>query len=207
MSVLQNIILGLSIAIPVGPSSIITINNGFKYGFRSAIITSLGIIAADTLCLLIVYFGLSNFVITAPMKFILLIVGACILIHIAVQDSKVMKSNIHQSSKKKKKYTESFTNGFFINFSNPMAVVFWLGIYGSLLTTDNTSSANSNTLLLSMAIILGIFLWQLVLSSLSHWGIKYVKEKVFRLLFPVANIILVLYGFNFAYKAILIAIE
>jgi threonine/homoserine/homoserine lactone efflux protein len=59
--IVRNIFLGLSLAAPLGPSSVAVIQNGLKWGFQRALMTGIGVTLADTTYLLVVFFGLSGF--------------------------------------------------------------------------------------------------------------------------------------------------
>ena len=59
--ILQNIVLGISLAAPIGPANIAVIRRGLKYGFLPAFLVGLGVVFADMTYLLLIYFGLANF--------------------------------------------------------------------------------------------------------------------------------------------------
>jgi len=46
--ILQHVILGITIAAPIGPASMAIIRNGLKDGFIGGFKTALGVVAADT---------------------------------------------------------------------------------------------------------------------------------------------------------------
>ena len=54
--VLRNILLGISLAAPIGPSGVAVIQNGL----RRAFLTGLGVTLADATYLLVVFFGISS---------------------------------------------------------------------------------------------------------------------------------------------------
>ena len=58
--VLRNILLGISLAAPIGPSGVAVIQNGLRRGFRRAFLTGLGVTLADATYLLVVFFGISS---------------------------------------------------------------------------------------------------------------------------------------------------
>ena len=51
--IVRNILLGLSLAAPLGPSSVAVIQNGLKWGFRRAFLTGTGVTLADTTYLVV----------------------------------------------------------------------------------------------------------------------------------------------------------
>lgn len=60
--IIRNIILGISLAAPIGPVNIEVIRRGLNFGFFPAFLLSIGAASADTTYLLLIYFGLSSFI-------------------------------------------------------------------------------------------------------------------------------------------------
>jgi threonine/homoserine/homoserine lactone efflux protein len=190
---LQNIILGLSIAAPVGPASITIIKNGLKYGFLSAWISALGIVFVDFFYFLAVYFGISYVMSNPIMKILLQIYGTTILLYmgyLGIKDffqKKVIDFKILSNSK------AFFLQGISINLSNPLAIVYWTGVYASILiTTKQTTKIEG--LFLGSGIVFGILIWHTGLSFVSHWAKSIFKEKNVKYISLISGIIFLYYG-------------
>ena len=67
------------------------------------------------------------------------------------------------SSGEKEHPLKSFLSGFAIAISNPLNIIFWIGIYGSVLTSAMNTIGKEQALWYSAAILLGlcfgIYLW------------------------------------------------
>src|SRR5665648_151221 len=82
---LRNILLGISLAAPIGPAGLAVIQAGLRHGFLRAFITGLGVTLADTTYLLLVFFGLSGLIGIPLVKVLIWSLGALVLIYLGVQ--------------------------------------------------------------------------------------------------------------------------
>lgn len=201
MNIFANFLLGISLAAPLGPASTVIIRNGLKHGFIGGIVTALGVVSADLTYLLIVYFGLSSFIGIPLVKMGLWIFGALVLIYLGYQSIREYFSKINMNKFDDRKTTNLFLHGYSVNISNPLAVVFWAGIYGSILASQGSSLSGTWGLLLSLTIIIGILIWHTFLSFLTFWGNRFFKEKYFKYIALISGLTLIWYGLTFAYKA------
>ncbi|MFH0773670.1 MAG: LysE family transporter [bacterium] len=199
---LQNIVLGITIAAPIGPASMAVIRSGLRGGFLSGFKTALGVIAADTTYLLIVFFGLSYFISIPLVKVGLWIFGSLVLFYFGYHGIKDFFKKIKIKKNEREKDTNLFILGYSINISNPMAVIWWSAIFGSILASSSYTTSKIEGLFLSLTIVIGILMWHTFLSFLTHWGNRFVKENNFRYVAGLSGIILIWYGVTFAYKVI-----
>lgn len=65
---MRYILLGLSLAAPIGPVNAAQLDKGVRYGFFHAWLVGLGAMAADAVFMLLIYFGLAHFLTTPFMK-------------------------------------------------------------------------------------------------------------------------------------------
>ena len=59
-----------------------------------------------------------------------------------------------------------FTAGFFMSILNPLTILFWLGIYGSMLAKTAGVSTGFHIILNSIAILIGIILVDFIIDYL-----------------------------------------
>jgi threonine/homoserine/homoserine lactone efflux protein len=97
--------------------------------------------------------------------------------------------------------------GYLVNISNPIAVVFWLGIFGSLISASGEAAAETTALQQGLAILAGILTWHTSMSMLTHWGKRFVNERSARIISIVAGLALIGFGLRFAYNAIITIIS
>ncbi len=91
--------------------------------------------------------------------------------------------------------------GYLVNVSNPIAVVWWVGVFGSLLAESGVTGARLSALVLSSSILLGILGWHSAVSLLTHWGGRFVSGRSARLVSLAAGLALVAFAARFAYAA------
>ena len=92
----------------------------------------------------------------------------------------------------------SFIAGYLITLSNPMTIVWWVGVFGSIISpTIHSALANS------FAIIGGVLLWFLTLSLLLHWGNKFINKKTMKYVSLIAGLIIIGFGLYFGYNAVI----
>lgn len=92
--------------------------------------------------------------------------------------------------------------GYLVNISNPLAVVWWLGIFGSLLGASSGGAGQINALFSSSTILIGILFWHSMISLLTHWGKRLLNATSARYISIIAGIVLILFGIRFAINAL-----
>jgi threonine/homoserine/homoserine lactone efflux protein len=200
--ILRNIFLGISIAAPIGPASLAVIQNGLRRGFLRAFLTGLGVTVADATILLVIYFGLSGFVHLPLVKVLIWVFGAIVLFYLGSMSIREAQGKIDLETAKVSTTGNPLWVGFLVNISNPLAIVWWLGIFGSLLGSATGSAAKIDALLSSSTILIGILCWHCTTSLLTHWGRRFLNERTARVILVVAGVALILFGIRFAYNAI-----
>lgn len=210
--ILRNILLGITLAIPIGPASLAVIQTGLRAGFLRAWLTGLGVTLADTTYLLVVYFGLSGFMGIPVVKVVVWILGALMLFYLGWQSLRVIRGDGRQLELSEDTPDISpprFTGrnpllvGYLVNISNPIAVVFWVGIYGSLIGAAVAAGGDKTDALVSgAAILVGILIWHTTTSFLSHWGRRVLNEKITHILTALAGVFLIVFGLRFAWFAL-----
>jgi L-lysine exporter family protein LysE/ArgO len=208
--VLRNILLGISLAAPIGPAGVAVIQGGLRGGFWRAFATGLGVTLADTTYLLLVFFGLASFISIPAVKVLVWLFGAGVLIYLGVASILSARRGVDIPAVpalegKALPERNPFLTGYLVNISNPLAIVFWVGIYGSLLGTSMGGESRLQALLLSASILVGILIWHTTASVLSHWGRRFLNAGWIKGISIAAGVILILFGVRFgAYATILL---
>lgn len=197
---LRNVLLGIMLAAPIGPAAVTVIQSGLRYGFSRAFQTGLGITSADLTYMLVVYFGLANFIEIPAVKAAIWTLGAAALLYLGVQSLREGGRQIDFTAPPPQTNRPPFLVGYVVNISNPLAVVFWLGIFGSLISSSAGPALSA--LAQGLAILAGILSWHTFMSGLTHWGKRFVNVRSARLIAIVVGAALVLFGLRFAYQAL-----
>ena len=207
-TLLQNILLGLTLAAPIGPVNLEIIKRGLNSGFKQAFLTGTGAMCADTTYLILIFFGLTSFLNFAFMKIFLGIAGSIILMYLGVMSARDFFSSANQHKKSNQEpanrrlFNSSFVTGYVLAISSPMTIVWWTGVFGALLAAQTIIHTNISAFFSCLSILLGCFLWVFFLAAALHWGKKIVNEKIVGFISLAAGISLVLFGIYFLYRTI-----
>lgn len=162
----KGLVIGFSIAAPVGPIGVLCIKRSLAGGHMQGFISGLGAATADAVYGCIAGFGLTavaNFLIAQQM--ILKIIGGLFLCYMglstflskpALQEVRIQEDNL----------LGSYLSVFFLTLTNPMTILSFVAIFAGLglATTSNYLSA----MMLVVGVFLGSALWWFVLSSLAN---------------------------------------
>jgi threonine/homoserine/homoserine lactone efflux protein len=175
MLIVRNILLGFSLAAPIGPVNVEIIKAGLKKGFLPAILVGLGAMTADTTYLLLTYFGFTYFLVVPVIHTIISIAGTLILGYLGIMSIKESFSDFPLAAQHLP-LDHYYKTGFLIAITSPMTIVWWVGVFGTLVAT----STRAVSLINCFAIILGAAIWGTSLSVLLHWGKKFVNERTMK---------------------------
>ncbi|MFA6992081.1 MAG: LysE family transporter, partial [Candidatus Gracilibacteria bacterium] len=126
-SIISGIILGITIAAPIGPTNIETIRRGFRDGWKSAFSFTLGVMLALVLYLGLATIGLSYLTQYKSFNLSLLGFGTFVLLYLAYGGlmGYLNKEKINLSSNVDSK--KHFVPGIILTIGNPGLLAFWTG--------------------------------------------------------------------------------
>ncbi|TKD72053.1 LysE family translocator [Pseudalkalibacillus hwajinpoensis] len=198
---IAHIVLGLSIAAPLGPINIEIMKRGIHKGFWSSLFVGAGGMSADLLLMYLMFFGLAAFVKVSYVQVSLLILGAIILTLSGIQGCISEVSLDEEKDKEQSGLFSSYATGFMIAAFNPMNLLFWLGIYGSVLSVSLQQPDKWQAFFLSALVFIGIGLWNVNLCMTVHFGKSLLKPRILRAISVTASLVLLFFGLRFGYLA------
>ncbi|RLL40604.1 amino acid transporter [Oceanobacillus piezotolerans] len=204
---LSYFLLGLSLAAPIGPVNAAQLDRGIKEGFFPAWFVGLGSIIADIFYMFIVYLGIVHIVEITFVKTFLWLFGGFVLIYTGMESilsSKEIRANLER---KKEPLHKSFLAGFLISISNPLTILFWVGIYGSVLAKTATTYGPQALILYSFAIFIGLFTWDISMAAVSSGFRKILNEQVLKGIALLSGLSLIGFGIYFGWQGILLLRE
>lgn len=196
------ILLGLTLGAPIGPVNAAQLDHGIKHGFFHSWLVGLGAMIADGVFMLFIFFGVVHFLEIPFMQTFLWIFGAFVLIYTGIES--IISSRKIQTRNERNKDTtwKSFFTGFFISILNPLSILFWLGIYGSILTTTMNQFGKDELLLYSGAIFIGLFLWDLTMATVSSIFRNYFATRFLVYISIISGVFLIAFGIFFGLQGI-----
>ncbi len=201
------VFLGLSLSAPIGPVNAAQLDKGIRGGFLPAWLVGLGAIAADIIYMLLVYFGVIHFLNTPFMKSFLWLFGFFILTYTGIDSLKQAGKLSLSEMRGREPLMKSFISGFMMSLSNPLSILFWLGIYGSVLAQTAATSNTRDLVVNSCAIIAGVLLWDITMAGFASIFRKILTDRVIRVVSVLSGISLIGFGLYFGYEAILLLME
>lgn len=199
---LSYIILGFSLAAPIGPVNAAQLEKGIKHGFWHAWLIGLGAMVADAVFMLLIYFGLAHFLSTPFAKTFLWLFGGFILIYTGVESFKTSHTLSVSDQRSSESYAKSFYAGFLLTFSNPVSILFWLGIYGSILATTAQRYGALELLLYSSGIFIGLMLWDVAMATIASMFQRFLHQGFLVLISRAAGLCLIGFGIYFEWQAV-----
>lgn len=198
------IVLGLTLAAPIGPVNSARINKGIKNGFWHAWIVGAGSMLADATFMLLIYMGLVQFLNIPIVQIFLWLFGGFVLIYSGIESvTKVNKLHLSMMARQKDSLLSCFLLGFFMSVTSPLSILFWLGIYGSILAKTVNSFGTSHLLLYSSMIFLGLTLWDICVAGLTTGLRRFLNEKLLTVISVISGISLIGFGVYFGIQGIL----
>jgi threonine/homoserine/homoserine lactone efflux protein len=190
---IRGLIIGFSIAAPVGPIGILCIRRTLAEGRASGFLSGLGAATADALYGCVAGFGLT--VISAfliDQRAWIQLIGGVFLLALGIKTLKSAPAE-HAAGASGQGVVASYVSTFFLTLTNPMTILSFAGIFAALGVAETGGNLSA-----AAQLVLGVFIgsaaWWLLLSG----GVGLVRERLSSGLLAWTNrlsgIILVIFG-------------
>lgn len=197
---LKGLILGFSIAAPVGPIGIHCIRKTLQFGRLSGLFSGLGAAVGDLIYGVIAAFGLtviSNVLLAE--EFWLKLVGGIFLIYLGIKTffhktEIVVGKKVHQTS-----LTKDFFTTLVLTITNPLTILAFIAIFAGL----GISTEGKSPFLLVTGVFFGSALWWLILCEFVTLFRKKIEEKMMMWLNRIAGVMIFSFGLAALATAIL----
>ncbi len=196
------VLLGLSLAAPIGPVNSAMINKGIKNGFWHAYVVGAGSIIADGFFMFLVYLGLYQFLNVPIIQIFLWLFGAFVLLYTGLESILKVDKVTLSYNRSKDSLLSCFFVGFIMSITSPLSIMFWLGIYGSVLAETAHTQGTGTLFIYSCMILLGLTLWDLFMSTLTSGFRKFMNEKMLKGISIISGLSLLGFGIYFGQKGI-----
>ncbi|MBP0726291.1 LysE family transporter [Bacillus sp. RG28] len=160
----KGVVIGLSIAAPVGPIGVLCIRRTLAQGKLVGLVSGLGAATADAIYGLIAAYGLttiSNFLV--GQQYWLQLIGGLFLCYLGIKTLKA-KSTYSSEHTQRKSVLSAYLSILFLTLTNPMTILSIIAIFSGLGLSISQSSEGT-----AFVLVLGVFggstLWWILLSS------------------------------------------
>lgn len=127
----DGILLGLPLAISIGPAFFALLQTSIRYGFNTAAALATGVIISDLACVVVAYLGAHSWFSDPDVKVIIGLTGGVVLIIFGTFNLFAKPKDYGAADKdleiKRPGFWINVLKGFFLNILNPFVIVFWLG--------------------------------------------------------------------------------
>lgn len=201
MIFLSYVFLGLSLAAPIGPVNAAQMDKGIKHGFFNAWVLGLGSVTADLIYMLAVFLGLAHLIEIPIVKAFLWLFGFFVLVYTGIEGLLSSRSMELSNRRGKESLQKSFVTGFLMSISNPLTILFWLGIYGSVLAKTAAMYDFEQLLFYSSAIIIGLLIWDISMAFVASGARKLLTAKFLTTITLISSLSLIGFGLYFGFEA------
>jgi len=188
---LQGIILGFSIAAPVGPIGVLCIRRTLAHGRTAGLISGLGAATADAFYGCIAGFGLtlvSNFLVNQQLW--IRVIGGIFLFYLGIKIFLSKPAEVSASVKSNSLFG-SYSSTLFLTLTNPATILSFAAIFAGLGVLEGSYF---DAIILVIGVFVGSALWWLFLS----FGIDVVRmrfsQRGFVWINRISGMILVMFG-------------
>ncbi|HRS19005.1 MAG TPA: LysE family translocator [Bacteroidales bacterium] len=190
---LEGIIIGILVSIPMGPIGVLCVQRTVHQGRRSGLISGLGAAVADSSFAFIAGFGLTFLTdFFKSQQFYLMFGGAIVLIFLGFRlfftdtIKEVKKYRIQRANP----YTD-FMSVFLLTLSNPITILFF-GLVFTGLGVVKENIVQTGTLI--GGIFLGAICWWFILTTVVSYFRNLFKIRIIFWINKVAGMLIVLFG-------------
>jgi threonine/homoserine/homoserine lactone efflux protein len=199
---LQGLLLGFSIAAPVGPVALLCIRRTLDRGFVSGLVSGLGAAMADVIYGSIAAAGLTlvaNFL--AGQQFWLRLLGGGFLVCLGIS---TFRSNSTEAAQVREngRLMQDFFSTLALTASNPMTIFAFIAIFGGF-GVQAGSTYRAYAFLLVLGVFLGSALWWLGLSALVNLLRQRMTPRLILAINHTAALAIIIFGLYFITQAYL----
>ncbi len=199
---IKYLLVGLAIALPVGAITVEMTKQGLKNGFINGWAVGLGGMTIDFTLILALYFGLASVLALPYVQLPLWLIGAGFLAMLGYDSIKNADQDITLSGEKpNKSFWSTYKNGILVAVS-PGNLVFWVSVFGTVLTESYQSTHASSFIIAALGILSGILVHDIGLLSIVATTRKVMSRNMIKWSSIIAGGLLFIFAGYFIYEFI-----
>lgn len=184
-SFISNFILGIALALPLGPVTLEILNRGLKGGLKKSLWVVVGTMLAELTYFSMVLLGINKIAESFIVQNVLGLLGVGFLFYLGHGNVKEFFNK--KESKAKEKERNPFASGFLITFLSPLNFFMWAGIIALAMNSNPSFFVISG-------ILWGILFSYICVALVGSFGQKFMNKKRIKYVSLVAGIFLIFYG-------------
>ena len=190
----QGVVLGFSIAAPVGPIGVLCIRRTLQNGFKSGLASGLGAASADAVYGAIAAAGLTlaaDFL--AEQQVWLGFLGGAFLLFLGVKTFRSPPPDAHGQAPSTIKLGGDYLSTFLLTLSNPITIFSFAAMFGGL-NAGSGSGFRAGAFVLVLGVFSGSALWWLGLSVSVNFFRKNFNAGVMQWVNRLAGAVIIVFG-------------
>jgi threonine/homoserine/homoserine lactone efflux protein len=195
---LRGLIIGFSIAAPVGPIGVLCIRRTLAEGRLAGFVSGLGAATADAVYGSIAAFGLT--LITSfllQQSFWLRAVGGIFLLYLGIKTF-ISKPEpvveLTNSAGTRQNLFGDYASTFFLTLTNPLTILSFAGIFAGLGLGSNTYGNYLSAITLVLGVFFGSATWWFILSGITSLFHKKMSSQLMLWVNRISGAIIILFG-------------
>lgn len=193
LTLLSGVIIGLSIAAPVGPIGVLCIRRTLAKGWRAGLVSGLGAATADAFYGGIAAFGLafvSDFLVQQQVW--LRVIGGVFLVFLGGRTILARQKEKAQEDKMLG-LAGAYGSTLLLTLTNPVTIISFVAVFASL-GLGNTAGDYGSATLLVLSVFAGSATWWLVLSGSVSMLRRKVTQRVMMWINRISGTIIIVFG-------------
>ncbi|WP_172129048.1 LysE family translocator [Campylobacter sp. RM16192] len=195
---MQGLLFGFGAAVPIGPINIMIMTAALK-SFLMAFAIGLGAMSADIFYLVLLAFGLLEYLNGDIASKTIGTFGVCYLFYISYMIIKNSNQPIKADEHivvARGNFLKNYFKGFLATLANPYTTGFWLSVASYVKSFENVY-------VVVAGLVVAIFLWILSMPFVVYKSAKFISYNLVRRMNLICAIILVGFSLNLFYKLFL----
>src|SRR3954451_9585667 len=156
----------------------------------------------DGIFIRMLYLGMVNYLGIPIVQIFIWLFGGFVLIYSGFERIKNANTIPLSYSRHKEPLYKCFLAGFVMSITSPLSILFWLGIYGSVLAKTAQTNGTESLLIYSSMIFLGLTFWDIFVAALTTGFRKLLTVRSLIAISIISGASLVLFGVYFGYQGI-----
>ncbi|KKE80284.1 lysine transporter LysE [Bacilli bacterium] len=194
------VIARLAVAMSVGVITVEMTKQGLKNGFIHGKVVGLGGTTIDFVLILALYLVLASILQLPFIQIPMWLIGVVFLLLIRYDSIKNVDKDITLSGEKpNKSLWSTYRNGFFVAIS-PGNIVFWLSVFGAVLTNSYNAAESANFLIIASGVLTGILLHDIGLLTIVATTRKVMSHSMIKGFSIIAGLVLIGFSGYFVYQ-------
>ncbi|MFI5340893.1 MAG: LysE family translocator [Candidatus Methylomirabilales bacterium] len=191
-------LIGLAIALPVGPVITEIIRRGLRAGFLAAWLVGLGAAASHAILVSLTFLGMVALLDRPIWHTILGGAGILVLGYLGVDALRA--STDPPTAEDASRAGRPFLVGFSIGISNPITLLWFLTVGGALIAAHGGGGSGLLALAFGASFICGVLCWDTVVAYLAGCGRRWMGQRTLRVINMVAGAVFLGFAVRLGWK-------